>query len=339
MSAAKSWSTFHNTFPKTLYPQESHEEVYQGRQYVLNSASTSSTPASLYNLGVYNLQPLQLRGNDSIKYDVDESNVFLVPVDPLCLLTLFSILDREGVKFPTSNDAVKEPISHHSNQRSSVSILSYNAALDDQLPILIEDTINTKAKQILRKIHHSKLINTLNCSNLNTEDELIFNTINETIFDLYTLFLLDLDDTTLLKYYSLFNYNYTSSMQSISTLSKFFAKSVRLHLLKRNDFHVRNPDTFNYFSSLIVPKYTTLAYQSERKRIVNSGKDLLSLLNSVLSANTFWNGEKAGIVDFQIASYIYSFSYMSQYIPQFVDIINENDVLFRHANTILSSFL
>ncbi|TID30512.1 hypothetical protein CANINC_000865 [Pichia inconspicua] len=332
MAAPASWATFHNTFPKALYPQETHSEVYRGRQYSIGSTSKSTTRSSLFNLGVYNLFPLQFESNE-------DSHLFLAPVDPLCLLTLLSVIDRDGLKLPTSSDVLVDSSSPHFNKKCSVSILSYQAALDDQLPILIEDSINTEAKQVLRKIHHSKLINTLNSSNLSNENELTFNLINETLFDLYTLFLLDLDDETLLKYYSLFHYNYTETMQSITILSKFFAKSVRLHLLKRNDFYVRNPDTFNYFSSVITPKYTKLAYQSERTKIINNGKELLSLLNSVLVTEKFWNGEKAGIVDFQIASYIYSFSYMSKYIPFFKELIDENNALIRHNSDVLSSFI
>lgn len=342
MSTATSWNTFHNTFPKVLFPQETFTEAYAERQYILGPATTSKTTHTAFNLGVYNIHPLSEVKNGCNSFFSSRSSSSaspLAPVDPLCFLTLLSILDNEGLKLPTLSAVLTNNQIAQQVQTSSVSILSYHAAIDDQLPILIEDSKDTENKQIKRKIHHSKLINSLISSNLDTGDKLTFTLINETIFDFYTLMLLKLDDLTLLDYYSLLKYNYTESIQSMIPLLQFLAKSARLHLLKRNDFHVRNPDTFNYFSSIMVPKYVKLSYQHESNVIVDNAKELISHLNDVLSSQLYWNEEKADIIDLQVASYVYCFGHMSEHVPLFKNIVNEYDGLVQHANRVIGSFV
>lgn len=325
----------HKDFPKKEFPTETHNELYSGRQYSLALKSTSSTRS--FNLGVYNLFPLDLSSNSA-------SSSYIIPVDPSCLVTLMSILCKDGCKFPTINDEIVSLNNNNKNhtEPASISILSYQSATDDQLPLLVEDSKDQVNHKIIRKIKYSKIINILNSSKLTLNDELSFNLINEQLFDFYNLLILNLSDYKLLEYYSLFRYNFTPNLQSLSLLSKFIASSVRQHLLKRNDFHLRNPNTFNYFSSLVNPKYTKLAFQSEYKKIVRNGRDLLADFNKVFEKSKYWSSDDqdtAGIIDFQLASYIYCMKHLSNDVAEFAEILDVNAFLVSHSENIILSFI
>jgi hypothetical protein len=317
-------STFHNTFPRIIYPTETHTEIYNGRQYSITEPFNTGKTSDTFNLGVYSLS------------QIDKS---LIPIDPLCLLTMISILKKENAKFPLKSDEIITPIKPCS--KSSVSILSYHAAIDDQLPILIEDSKDKIDKLIVRKIHNSKFIISLNSLKLSDTDTLIFNSINEKLFDFFIHSILNLDDEILLNYYSLYNYNFTPFLKSLSPISKIMASNVRNHLLKRNEFHLRNPEIFLYHSSSINPKSTKLAYIAESKKISENVITLLSDLNDIFQAQNYWNNgtNEPSILDFQIASYIYCIIHMSSYIPEFEKTISQYSNLVNHANRIISSFI
>lgn len=318
-----SLSTYHNTFPRVVYPTETYTEVYAGRQYILADAfSTEKDLSSTFNLGVYNLSK------------IDDS---LIPIDPLCLVTLLSILKKENANFPSSKDEVTYTLNPCT--KSTISILSYHAAIDDQLPILIEDHKDKSNKSIVRNIHHSKTINVLNTSKLSNTDKLIFNSINEKLFDFYTLSVLNLSDSEILQYYSLFNYTFPSNL--ILPISKVMGSKTRVHLLKRNDFHIRNPNIYSYFANTIVTKSNRLAYEQESIKICQNAKELLNDLNSIFESQLFWNedSETAEILDFQLASYVYCINHMSTNIPLFKNVILEYPNLLTHSNRIISPFV
>ncbi|KAG0681166.1 hypothetical protein C6P40_004921 [Pichia californica] len=322
---------YHKTFPKVYYPTETHYETYPGRQYSLSKASSNST----FNLAVYSLSPLL----------TDDST--LAPVDPLCLATLISILAKEQLTLPKLDSEITDSSSSSSSSSSSnintISILSYHASIDNQLPILIEDSKDKINHKILRKIHTSNVINAINSSNLNLKDSLIFDLINTQLLDFYILSILKLSNNDLLNYYSIYNYNFgnsTTSASHILPLDKFFISNLKFNLLKRNDFHVRNPNTFNYFTSYLLPKSSNLAYISESDSIIENATKLLKLFNDSLKSSKYWSSnDNPSIIDFQIASFIYSIQYFSPLLPNFHSIISENDILLSHSQSIISSFV
>lgn len=316
-------SSYHNTFPRISYSTETYAEVYAGRQYVLADAfNTEENTNSTFNLGVYNL------------INIDNS---LIPIDPLCLLTLLSILKKENGHFPTVDDEVTTALNPCT--KSTISILSYHAAVDDQLPILIEDHKNKRTKSIIRNIHHSKVINVLNTSKLTTTDRLVFVSINEKLFDFYTLSILNLNDCEILKYYSLFNYTFT--LNPILPVAKLMALKIRVHLLKRNEFHQRNPSIYSYFTNTINTKSNKLAYEQDSIKILQNGKDILNDLNNVFEFQSFWDedSENANILDFQIASYVYCIDHMSKNISLFENILSEYPNLLTYSKGIISRFV
>lgn len=331
---------YHTTFPRAVYPTETYSECHTGRQYTLSSSSSSTTPAGspatpkttqTFNLGVYNLAPVA----------ADED--CLAPVDPLCLSTLLSILSRESLKLPRRAAEVTAERGNSSNF-NSISVLSLHAAIDDQLPILVEDAKDRVSHRVVRKIHYSRVINVLNSSKLSPQDELVYTLINTQLFDFYNLAVLQLDDETLLRFYSLSQYNFSAPLQSFPPLTKFLATDVRLSLLKRNDFHLRNPDTFAYFSSYFIPKSARLAYRSESDRIIRNASSLLSLFNQSLLRTKYWSSDESiptapGVIDFQLAGLLYSMKYLSAFTLVFNDLLSENNVLVSHSNDIIVSFI
>lgn len=329
---------YHTTFPKIVYPTETHSESHTGRRYRLSSSAaatttTTTTTTRTFNLGVYNLVPIPSHAEH------------LAPVDPLCLSTLLSILSKEKLTFPKLGDEVDGAGAEHSSSINCVSVLSFHASVDDQLPILVEDSKDRASHRVLRKIHGTKMINVLNSSKLSTQDTLVYNLINTQLFDFYNLSVLGLDDETLLRYYSLLHYNFSDTLQSFTPLSKYLAADVRLSLLKRNDFHLRNPDIFSYFSSYLTAKSTKLSYLSECDRIKRNALALFSLFNQTLSRTTYWSSDgktspsEPGVVDFQLASLLYSMKLLADRSPVFDDVLSQNNILVSHSNKIVDSFL
>ncbi|ODQ45142.1 hypothetical protein PICMEDRAFT_73919 [Pichia membranifaciens NRRL Y-2026] len=326
---------YHTTFPRVVFPTETHSECHRGRQYRLSSTPTGGSATAkttqTFNLGVYSLAP--------VATDVDS----LAPVDPLCLSTLLSILSREKLKLPTHAGDVAEQ-GGGGGGFSSVSVLSLHAAVDDQLPILVEDAKDRVSHRVVRKIHSSRVINALNSSKLSTQDELVYSLLNTQLFDFYNLAVLQLDDQTLLRFYSLFQYNFSASLQAFPPLTKFLASDVRLSLLKRNDFHLRNPDTFAYFASYLIPKSAKLAYRLESARIRRNAASLLPLFSQQLSRTKYWSSDGStpavpGVIDFQLAGFVYCMKFLSAFTPVFNDVLSENRTLVSYSNDIIVSFI
>lgn len=327
--------SLHKTFPKVTFPTETHNEIYEGRQFKLSSIDTINTKSDLnstFNLGVYSLSPLI--NNDNI----------LAPIDPLCLSTLLSILFKENLKLPSLNDQLLKSEKEFSNNFSNfntISILSYQSSVDNQLPILIEDSKDKINHKILRKIRYTNLINLLNSSNLDLNDSLIFDLINTQLFDFFNLSILNLTNLDLLYYYSIFNYNFQNlTPLTILPISKFLSSNLRLNLLKRNNFNVRNPSVFNYLSSYLTLESSKSAYIYESNKIIKNAKILLKLLDNSLNNSKFWsNTGSPSIIDFQIASYVYAMNYLSILLPTFKEILSENNNLLSHSTSILSLFI
>lgn len=329
MSLGQKISNYHNTFPRVIYPTETHAETYPQRQYTISDAFESKNTSNTFNLGVYSLVPL------------DSHPESLIPIDPLCLQTLLSVLHKENGKLPSSSDAVTAPLDSAKTAKSTISILSYHSAVDDQLPILIEDTRDRSLKKIIRNIHTSTVISALNSSKLSTEDRLIFSMLNETLFDFYNLSLLALPEQILLRYYSLSKFNFSAALQSFPPLTMAMASNIRSHLLRRNNFHLRNPQVFSYYSSVVVPKSLKTSFLAESLRIETKAATLLSQLDTLMQSQCFWEKDslQPGIIDFQIASYIHSINHMADHIPVFQQTISGIQSLTQHSQRIVSSFV
>lgn len=301
----------HRAFPKHTHPAESVAETRRARQYVLSRPDSGSS--GTYNLGVYSLSP-----------HPEHSDV-LLPSDPLCLLALLAVISRmeTAAKFPSLEDDISVQCPSKTGVHagvSTVSVLSFNAALDDQLPILVEDDIDKREKHITRKIQHTHVINALTCSKLSTSDHLIYSLLNSQLFDYFVLHVLQQDDSTILKYYSLMEHNFPQTLQKLTPLTATMASKVRAHLTKRNDFNLRNPNTHAYFASIVAPKYSYEAYISESARIRRDAKDLLLELNESYSAAL--KDSDPSVIDLQVASYIYSLSYMAAEVDEYPALVN-----------------
>lgn len=324
----------HKAFPKRTYPTETHTETHSARQYALGTSDANGNATYTFNLGVYSLSPY--RANSST----------LVPTDPLCLLTLLSIINRKETasKFPTIDDdiSIRYPQGLPSTTtQSTISILAYNSAIDDQLPILVEDNTDSVNHHVTRKIHHTHVINSLNSSKLSTPDQLTFNLLNTYIFDYFILNMLQLNDETLLKYYSLTEYNFPQTLQNLAPLTSVLASKIRLHLTKRNDFNIRNPSTHSYYTSLVNPKYSREAFISEAARIRSNATDLLEELNKAYETTKYWGTDDnvPSVIDLQIASYFYAISHMASVSKDFAEDTAAYTSLENLSTTIMDQFV
>ncbi|GMM43846.1 hypothetical protein DAPK24_004210 [Pichia kluyveri] len=325
--------SYHQSFPRIEYPTEVLVETYPGRQFYLNSSHSDGHSENVYNLGVYSLS----------KHP--ENDNYLIPTDPLCLMALLVVMKNDKIlKFPSvENDITKLSASLSSNKTidefSSISILSYSASSDNQLPIIIEDSKDKKIHHIKRNIYHSNLLNSLNSSKLSLYDQTIFNYINDILFDYYTISLLSLDDSILEKYYSTSDYTLPASIKSIKPVTSMINTQLKLYLLQRNDFNVRNESSFQYFTSFLSSKKTKIAADEEMKTIKNKALKTLLDLNESFSKSKYWNdNENPTLLDTQIAAFTFSFTYMSQYIPEYNNILEFKN-LTNHSKNIICPYL
>lgn len=321
---------FYNASPVIVHQGETLSEVYPERQFKLADQFVSEKASATFSLGVYNVHPY--KDSDS-----------LITVDPLSLLALLSVLKREKGKLPRFLPMESSgSVFNAANKRfSSIVVLSANASTDNQLPLLVEDTRDTINKKILRKVYHTALINSLNSSHLNDADKLLHDYLNKSLFDLYNLSIISLDDKTLLNYYSLLRYNFVDKLQSFKPLVTILAAGVRALLLKRNNFHLRNPNIVTYLSATWSSSAAELAFHSECAKIKLNAKEVLKLIGETLDSQDYWleSSQTPSIIDYQIASYIYCMHHFADKVPDFKSVLNANAHLIPYSEKIISAFL
>lgn len=264
----------------------------------------------------------------------------VLPNDPLCVAALLSLLKATKGKLSAGDNSTGKG---HSS-KSFMKVLSYQAALDDQLPILIEDSKDRVNHVVKRKCQHTKMIHSLTrCKMELLQDQLTYDYIDLILFDYFTVTILEgLSDTQILEYYSLWNHNFTDFTRSLAPVSRYISNNVVSHLLKRNDFHLRNPAVATYYACSVRTKAVNLAYTSQREVITEKAASLLHELDTLFKSQKYWSSaDSANIsdIDILIASYTYSFSIMNNQAGLFNSVLSSRPCLAKHSKTVLSSFV
>ncbi|KAG7834083.1 hypothetical protein KL943_003379 [Ogataea angusta] len=221
-----------------------------------------------FNLGVYNVVPLSFDNNVAAS------------LDPVCFYCMLLLAYKQGYKLPQLDN---------NGSGNCISVLTYHSAVDGQLPILVEDEDDRKERKLRRKIRSAATIEKFNLSTVSNPKELMYIQLVDTrLYDYFTARVLQISAT------------------SIYSQSSTPFNSALGHLVRRNNFYLRNPAiSAQYTDSVHLPlKYTAKAIQNEHDRCNREGKQLLEWLETVLEDELFF--DKPGVLDFKLAAYIYA---------------------------------
>lgn len=277
-----------DTFPLKEYPPVPSTRPDSGARFPLRYKPGSANDngiKSTFQLGVYNLSG----------YLQDEN--ILLPTDPICLSCQLIINLRNGLLFPQRS---------HTDDISPnfISVVSYKALYDNQLPMFIEEEENSGK----RVVNSTSLINNLQMTRTTPGQLMKCLAIDSTLYDFWLITVLfELPPELQAKIY-------LNNTHHDELLAKLTLKSALGSLISRFGFENRNPHIAKlYLDQETFPYY--LHHQSqyrdaeeETKVVIAKSKELLQLLESSLLNTTFLNGVKPhpGVLDCKLSAVIYS---------------------------------
>ncbi|ODV93926.1 hypothetical protein PACTADRAFT_35671 [Pachysolen tannophilus NRRL Y-2460] len=250
-----------------------------------------------FQLGVYNVS----------KY-VKDPNV-LIPTDPICLSTLLIINLRNGLLLPK----VKFPEGDNGNIKNNnfITILSYHASYDGELPLLIEDN---SGKNLQKSIKSTSLINDLNLTRCTDNKEFFkCQVVDSILYDCWVITVLyELSDLQKLKIYTdLLNDKENSMVLDTLTLNDLLAST----LITRFSFNIRNENLASYWSNnnliknLVYRRSLLAKIEMEKNSIFRKTLEILEIFEQELAKSNFFleenNKELPSILDCKIAGLVY----------------------------------
>lgn len=277
----KSMDKLFSQFPRTLYgpieplDRTEEENLLNRKIYLQSKHNQSSLEAEYFTLGTYGL----------FEYRTTKKNSkVLLSTDPFCLFAQLSLCKKNDFELPKIRYKVmtsNETDVSLQELKSSIMILSYHAASDNELPILIENDTNVHNKRIIRSNFQINELNLLTINN--NEDYLIIELIDKVFYDIWIYSIVaELSNSQILAVYN--SRQVLPEEDSNEELSdNFLVNSLTfdllVHLLKRNEFHNRYPNIYQKYCSYWPTIFTNKVNQ-EINDIYGEFVELLQLLHS-----------------------------------------------------------
>lgn len=254
----------------------------EGKKFALLTKTPIGKLNSTFQLGVYNVSPYL---NDA---------TVLLPSDPICLSCQLIINLRNGLCFPRTTP----PPPQYTNSGNYISVVSYHASYDNELPIFLEQDSSNR-----RTVNSTTLINDLQLTRTSLDQMMKCLAVDSVLYDFWVITVL---------------YELCPSVQAelylgtneTTLLTKLTIKQSLSSLLTRFQFDNRNRSIAQYCES----EYQHLLngelknkVDQEMELIIYKATNLLHDLNTILQENEFLNDKPhLGILDCKLAAIIYS---------------------------------
>lgn len=211
-----------NTFPLTTYeatPLGDQSDIEKSRFY-FTSDDPEKAPDHNFILGVDGVIGVNLK---------------ILPSTPVALAHALILCYKNGLKLPRENSKFKT--SPH-----SILSLSYLAAANNELPIIIETNERTQVRNVIPKKGLLASIVTNNNFESDSKAKLINNMVDSYIQDLWILTLIS-EPEARKEYERIFNWNAGAKKSENMTFLQTLA--VQEEIPEWNDFRTRNPNLFS----------------------------------------------------------------------------------------------
>lgn len=270
---------------KQLAPDTKQE--LDERVFNFSASKNSINDSRFFKIGCYNV------------FKHKESQSYLA-TDPMCLSIELKLGLDYHLKLP------KEHFTHsYTTNRNSLFMLSYNAAKDGVLPILIEEGVDNKRKRAIKTFDdiQNEFFNGIESST----EIMLLTLVDTVIYDYWmTSLLFEFSEET---QHQILYFDYQDTSKKIVNQLKF--NTLLQQLVRRNGFNLRNPaitryvDSYRTLSGILHPKLGR-AVNIERERNLKECKLAISSLLSILSSKKtkFFNGDQGpGYLDIKLAAY------------------------------------